>query len=214
MGISLGGVPRVPVFSGTAAEMAAYPAPVAGDLWYTTDTKKVYTYDGAAWTALETTALSGASLVLLETKTLAATASADFTSISSSYKYFILIFEVLSSEAGTTNLLMRCNNDSGNNYDLSYHTNAAVSQSINQSAFVLSQFDSGQSTAGQLTIPQKARGSTLAVPIGAVIGGEPSYNQMLGGKYQTASGDISRLTVYPSAGTLTGTASLYGVKTA
>lgn len=44
--------PRLPVLQGTAAEMAAYTSMLEGDLWYQTDVKKWYSYDGTSWNAI------------------------------------------------------------------------------------------------------------------------------------------------------------------
>lgn len=52
MGLQSSNNARIPVFSGTAAALAAMTTMITGDLFYTTDTKLLYTYDGAAWNSV------------------------------------------------------------------------------------------------------------------------------------------------------------------
>lgn len=108
--------PRIPVFSGTAAAMAAMTGMKDGDIYYTTDTKTTNVYDGAAWNNV----LSGVSqdMELLDSTTLTddLTEAYSLASIASGYKKFII--QVIGKNVTTADTwLLRLNNDSGNNYE-------------------------------------------------------------------------------------------------
>jgi len=118
MGISEGGSPRVPVYNGTAADMVACTSMIAGDLWYTTNTKLLYTYDGAAWNNI----LAGVSSTWtnLSNTTLVADGTFDISGIASGYKQLKLILTFCNSTSDGQLGVINFNNDTGANYSWAY----------------------------------------------------------------------------------------------
>jgi len=119
MGMNVGGTGRVPVYNGTAAAMAALAGMIQGDLFYTTDTKLLYTYDGAAWNNV----LAGISqqVVYLTTATQAADAATLTTAAitTTGYRALMVFIQNVYCAANGKDFNFNINGDTAANYNYS-----------------------------------------------------------------------------------------------
>lgn len=151
----------------------------------------------------------------IETKTLSASASADFTGLSSTYKYFLLVGHVTGNQAGAMTVSMRINNDSGANYNYTEVSGTTVATTTGSTSIPLNNagLNNANSSLINVTLGVAALGSSNLHSIAGPCAAQTTTSTFLKGSWAGA-GAISQITIYPSASTLTGEITLYGIRSA
>jgi hypothetical protein len=204
----------VMVFASAAARTSAIASPQEGMFSYLKDTNATEYYSGSAWVAV-----GGASggMTLLDTVSLSGSSTTSAT-LSSSYKqFFVYMNQLLGTE--TTGMRLRLNGDTGSNY--AFNAPEIEGAFATERNVGTTSFRCGYASTGS-TVKQKSyMGFTITRPSDtgevllqgsgyvAVAGTSATYYAVAG--VYDSSAAITSMTFFPSAGTVTGTAYIYGV---
>ena len=101
------------VFADAAARTAAITSPQEGQVSYLKDTNSTEYYSGSAWVAV---GAAGGGITLISETTASALSSLSFSSIPSTYKSLLLVWQGIQQSDTSTGFSIRLNNDSGTNY--------------------------------------------------------------------------------------------------
>lgn len=133
-------------------------------------------------------------------------ASIDFQNLPN-HDMWLIMFELTCTD--NTNLNFRINNDGGNNYDYREKDNVGLVAATGQTQIRATRVNPGAASIGQLFLNGKRKGTNNEITVSAQIAPwDHIATELQNGIYQ-ASANVSRLTLYPAAGTITGTAELY-----
>lgn len=209
MSFSIGGIPRIPIFAGTAAGMAGMVGMIAGDLFYTTDTKINYVYSGTAWTQI---AVPTNFTLIQNINSAGGQANIDFTSIANSYKYLMLTFNTKGyTGAGTYNIVI--NNDTTAGH-YAYRTIKATTFTNTASAsnlYISGTLGTGDNCAGFILMPQNIAVGTYHEITGSVSSSDNNACDTLQcGLYNVAAA-INEIKMTFSGGNIGGDFNLYGL---
>lgn len=202
--MNLGGQPRVPVFS----QVVQPSAPLAGDLWFKTDTKVLYQYDGAAFNQVV-----NLNLKLVQHSTMAGSATSVTINVDTTYPMYLIIGRAYSAGADPS-ISLRFNADAGTNYSWVRIRSGTASVITGENAFFLGGNAQNKNCAFHYFFSQvRAQGNVCL--IGNSIGGSGtgSTEMQEAGQYAAAA-DITSVTIVDKGGTagnLTGEVYVYGV---
>ena len=186
--------------SGANTDITSLSAPALGAATATTavagdNSTKVAT------TAYVDRGASGASLVLIETKTISNNATLDFvTGITSTYDVYALELSSVVPQTDTANLWLRASVDEGanwlstNEYDYAYNSYTAGAGAL--------------AAAGASAQAQALIGLNLGTGTGESIGGTVKLFGLAGAKYKLGKMDMSQYNATPATADLEGTVNI------
>lgn len=206
----------VMVFAGTAARSSAIPSPSTGMVAYSTATQ-LQVYDGSAWTAVSSSGLvylTGASFSGV------ATVSLPNSTFTATYKNYLINYTITAASTDSTVINARLR-ASGTDATAANYSNAGVTYVIGATtigaANILSgtswqftQFNSADRNKVQLQVlsPQLAVDTHFLWDTYGRVGGAQGGGHG-NGEYRAAT-QFDSLTLYPAAGTITGSYEVYG----
>lgn len=209
----------VMVFAGTAARSSAIPSPSAGMVAYSTATQ-LQVYNGSAWTAVTPTSSSG--LVYLTGASFSAVASVSLptSTFTATYKNYLINYTITAASTDSTVINARLRAAGADATGASY-SNAGVTYVIgattigaanilNGTSWQFTQFNSADRNKVQLQVlsPQLAVDTHFLWDTYGRVGGAQGGGHG-NGEYRAAT-QFDSLTLYPAAGTITGSYEVYG----
>lgn len=171
---------------------------------------------------------SGGDWVKISSQTASASATIDFTTLSTTYRDFVVVLSNIVAATDTANLLLRTSTDGGSTYDSgasNYRwtsmllSDAAVSamtgNTADTSIRVASNNGTGtrESLSGQVRIhnPQGTTGCVVTIDV-AGISASPAFTKRVGGGIRDASANVDAIRFFMSSGNIaSGTFTLYGI---
>jgi hypothetical protein len=204
------------VFADAAARTAAVTSPQEGNMSFLKDTNSTEYYTGSAWAAV---GAAGGGMTLINTGgTTLSGASITISSIPSGYNYLTLFVSDYKPATDTSQLIMRFNGDTGNNYK--QESGSGTNMNMNNTEIYLTGEADNTAANGFIVSDIYNYLSTTAWRITRnnswVNNPTTSTNgnwQATTGVYKATGSAITSLTLLPVSGNFTsGTAYLYGVK--
>lgn len=150
-------------------------------------------------------------LELIEHKSFTATSPVSFTGISG-YKYLMLVWNMEGSGGTQRTCYLNFNGDSGNNYTGMRTTGTAVAVSANQPMILISDvINNVRCTSGMFLIAVDEKG-TNSHGVSGFVSYDESGNAFINGASWVGAAAITTVSLYNTTDTLTGVATLYGLK--
>lgn len=145
----------------------------------------------------------------LESKlTPAGAANLDWASLAAHDIWLVVVH--IKHDAGINAFYLRLNNDGGANYNYVDRTGVNLTANAAQNQIQIVSVGTDGFVDGQILIGGKTTGAGLFTHPLAFFGTGWAYDQLqLQGADWRSNADVSRITLYPAAGNITGTAALY-----
>lgn len=209
----------VPVFTNTTTRDAAFGGTsekvlAEGQLCYLSSTNVVQYYDGAAWATVGPASAGG--LTLIATSSPSAQGSVSFNSVfSATYDNYLIVMRLARSGAASINARYRLSGTdaSGANYNAQWAfgsttTAGADSNTAQTSANIVGSAGGADNSTTTLTISSPAIAApTNSTNLSSYLNGQVIYSNSA---YHSLSTAYDGITIFPSAGTITGTIRIYG----
>ena len=210
----------VPVFSNSTtrdAGGASEKVLAEGQLCYLSSTNVVQYYDGAAWATVGPSTAGGLTLINAGSFSASATASLPTNSFSSTYKNYKVIYQ-LSAVSGANAFRMRFRaagaDNTASNYDFAEYGRryGAATAIVNESVAADNLFLGNSISYSALSIDVLTPQATAQTIMFSSVNGNDTTAD---GAFQfnarfTATTSFDSMTLYVSAGTITGTYRVYG----
>ena len=214
----------VPVFATTVTRDAAFGGAnkvlAEGQLCYLESTNVVQYYDGAAWATVGPTSSVGLVFITGTTFTTASTVSLPASTFTSTYQNYRVTFNVTAASTDSTAINVRLR-ASGTDSSAASYSNAGVTYLIGSStiaaanilggtAWQFTQFNSSDRNEVILDVfsPQLALDTNFVWDTYGRVGGSQGGGH--GNGEFRATTQFDSLTLFPSAGTITGNYQVYG----
>lgn len=185
------------------------------------NTGQVLTSQGAG--QLPIFAVAPTSMIeLIETRTISAAATIDFTNLSNTYWYYIIVAPTLTVSA-LGDLWLRTSTDNGVSFAATAG-NYAYNSNVITTTQTISRTTAAQAVIGNMSVATNTGSLTLTLLNMATATGFPQYvSQLLDVNATTfnrteamgiraAAGAVNAVRLLPASGTFTGTFKLYGVR--
>lgn len=215
----------VPVFATTVTRDAAFGGAnekvlAEGQLCYLSSTNVVQYYDGAAWATVGPSSGNGLVFLSAATFTTASTVSLPTNTFSATYQNYRISYNVTAASTDSTAINVRLR-ASGTDSSAASYSNAGVTYQIGAStigaanilggtAWQFTQFNSADRNEVVLEVyaPQLALDTNFMWKTYGRVGGSQGGGNG-NGEFRAAT-QFDSLTLFPSAGTITGNYQVYG----
>jgi hypothetical protein len=178
----------------------------------------ILTADSSTATGLKWATPASGGMTLLETITLSGASTSTGTLSSSFNQFYVYFYQLLGTE--TSGFRLRLNGDTGSNYGFNapeIEGSLSVERNVGTTSFRCGYVGTG-STVKQMsymgftiTRPSDTDGVFLSGGGYLAVGGTSATWYAVNGVYDSSAA-ITSMTFFPSSGTVTGTAYIYGVK--